>query len=494
MRKTSSIETIKTLAGKLGTICMEDSDCGSVRFSNDNGSGVIRAIKLFNGLEVLSFDVHLQQALELEYHTFADTYLHCLYIQEGLLEHSFKHINKFRPALRFQNVIVGSASEDYSIFKLPPHTQLKFIILTLSKKSTQLNSNKRKLQILLNDVLESLSVKNSYAHFGDFSDQASNSVLTLLNTKPESLINRLLIEANVLSVLSYQFINHENSVKKIKKACALTDSEIIDVITTTEYIAKNLERPLNLTHLESFSGLHQKRIQMGFKHFFGMSVNKYILHLRVLRAKELMETTDLSISEIVYSIGLNSRSYFSKAFSEKFGILPNQYKQNLTIHNPTFELCYISKANYNLCKQDFCNILETSKIRNFKNDITGCLIYHKQHFIQILEGSQDAVESLYEKIKTDSLHRMPRKLYEGIKSGRSFENWEMAFIEKPALFCTSSITQFKLINIELILKVYYENATDPANKLRTKLMWERARNALLLSKENDSKTTEVIVN
>lgn len=41
-------------------------------------------------------------------------------------------------------------------------------------------------------------------------------------------------------------------------------------------------------------------------------VINYIRHIRLKRAIELMKTIDLTISEIAYNIGLNSRNNFSK--------------------------------------------------------------------------------------------------------------------------------------------------------------------------------------
>ena len=42
-----------------------------------------------------------------------------------------------------------------------------------------------------------------------------------------------------------------------------------------------------------------------------------------------MNDSDLNISEIVYTIGFSSRSYFSKIFKEKYNISPNEYKSKV---------------------------------------------------------------------------------------------------------------------------------------------------------------------
>jgi AraC-like DNA-binding protein len=244
--------------------------------------------------------------------------------------------------------------------------------------------------------------------------------------------------------------------------------------------------------LERESGLNQKRIQKGFKRFFGLSVNKYIKNIRLSRAKELIETTDMSISEIVYAIGLNSRSYFSRIFVEKYGILPNNYRRNYNTYNPIFELSYYSNKESHLTIEDFNDVLHNSRERNRGQNITGCLVYHNNHFFQLLEGPKEAVLEVYESIQKDSRHRKVTTIYEGFKSGRTFEKWEMAFCEKPSLFSNTCLSDFKLLNIEVILKVYKNKPKDQSNKLRTKMMWERCRNALLVldDKEKDLSVTK----
>ena len=42
-----------------------------------------------------------------------------------------------------------------------------------------------------------------------------------------------------------------------------------------------------------------------------------------LKAKELIQTTDKTISEIAYDVGFNDPSWFGRAFKEEFGFSPS---------------------------------------------------------------------------------------------------------------------------------------------------------------------------
>ena len=49
---------------------------------------------------------------------------------------------------------------------------------------------------------------------------------------------------------------------------------------------------------------------------------------RLNRSKILLQTTDLSVSEIAYQVGFTAPSYFTKCFKDEFGILPGDIKKN----------------------------------------------------------------------------------------------------------------------------------------------------------------------
>lgn len=62
--------------------------------------------------------------------------------------------------------------------------------------------------------------------------------------------------------------------------------------------------------------------------------------------------------------------------------------------------------------------------------ISGMLLMYNETIIQVLEGPEDAVLALYEKIKADPRHKFPIKLSgERIKQ-REFSQWSMGFEEK----------------------------------------------------------------
>jgi AraC-like DNA-binding protein len=59
----------------------------------------------------------------------------------------------------------------------------------------------------------------------------------------------------------------------------------------------------------------------------GNSPGYYIKTMRLEKAKELLETSDIPVSEVAFQTGFNSPSNFAKVFSEKYGITPSQFRR-----------------------------------------------------------------------------------------------------------------------------------------------------------------------
>ena len=79
------------------------------------------------------------------------------------------------------------------------------------------------------------------------------------------------------------------------------------------------------------SGLSQAKLQEGFKLLYARTVTEYIRHIRLEAARDYISTTEMNISQIVYTIGFSSRSYFSKIFKRKYGISPSDFQNNIRV-------------------------------------------------------------------------------------------------------------------------------------------------------------------
>lgn len=91
-------------------------------------------------------------------------------------------------------------------------------------------------------------------------------------------------------------------------------------------IRESLESSLTIQEVAEELGVSYSNFRKLFKEYTGLSPATYQQELRLLRAKELLTTTDLSIKEIAYRLNFESPDYFSSKFKAKMGYKPSEIK------------------------------------------------------------------------------------------------------------------------------------------------------------------------
>lgn len=67
-----------------------------------------------------------------------------------------------------------------------------------------------------------------------------------------------------------------------------------------------------------------------FKTVVGKSFREYLVDLRLRHAKHLLRFSNLTVTEIAFSVGFNDSNYFSSVFKYKVGVSPLTYRKNRT--------------------------------------------------------------------------------------------------------------------------------------------------------------------
>lgn len=95
--------------------------------------------------------------------------------------------------------------------------------------------------------------------------------------------------------------------------------------------------------------------------------------------------------------------------------------------NDLYHLIYTSKPAVRAGEKILLEILEESQNGNFKNRISGLLVFHRGRFIQLLEGRESDVKELFAIIQRDRRHTDIEIVCEGSSPTRAFPTWIMAF-------------------------------------------------------------------
>lgn len=92
-----------------------------------------------------------------------------------------------------------------------------------------------------------------------------------------------------------------------------------------------------------------------------------------------------------------------------------------------YQLIYTSQATVPFTEQALAELLKQSQQWNEQVGITGVLLYNHEHFVQVLEGSIEAVGDLYGKLLGDVRHHNVVRLASGRIVARRFGDWTMTF-------------------------------------------------------------------
>lgn len=99
------------------------------------------------------------------------------------------------------------------------------------------------------------------------------------------------------------------------------------LLTSLNYLNRHYADPIVLSSLASMEYLSVSRYSALFRLLMGVSPQKYLIELRLKNAREMLASTDLSVSEIARSVGYDDPLYFSRLFRKHFGIPPRSARR-----------------------------------------------------------------------------------------------------------------------------------------------------------------------
>jgi AraC-like DNA-binding protein len=98
------------------------------------------------------------------------------------------------------------------------------------------------------------------------------------------------------------------------------------LVSLTKYIEDNLtDTQLSVENLSKHAGMSRSTLYNKLLELTGTTPVEFIRSVKLSKAAQLLEKSDMTIAEICYTVGFSTPNYFAKSFKAKFNMLPSEY-------------------------------------------------------------------------------------------------------------------------------------------------------------------------
>jgi DNA-binding response OmpR family regulator len=125
-------------------------------------------------------------------------------------------------------------------------------------------------------------------------------------TSPESYLQKL--QDSLINTMDQRFL---------QKANELVEKNMQDYNFSVELLSSEM----NMSRMQ----LHRK-----LKAIVNQSAGEFVRTIRLNRAASLLMEEYGNVTQVAFEVGFNNLSWFTKCFQEQFGVLPSEYKRNIT--------------------------------------------------------------------------------------------------------------------------------------------------------------------
>lgn len=234
------------------------------------------------------------------------------FVHKGIGTHM---INNQESLLERGSIFIVSPSDFHCLNCYPENWMelwnVAFDISVISPDIAELiSSSKNVLQTRLSEEL-TVKLEEEFAYCKRaFDERKTLSPLIIKNS----------IEKIILCIIKDIEENHHYKAKSI-------DKNLTPILQQTiHYIQMHFREKIPLFKTAKALNISENYLGEIFAKEMGISYNNYVNNIRLKYSKNLLKQNELSISQICYTSGFSTASYFSKLFYNAYGELPSEYR------------------------------------------------------------------------------------------------------------------------------------------------------------------------
>ena len=147
----------------------------------------------------------------------------------------------------------------------------------------------------------------------------------VLHCPLEGAARKLFLESKALEILAHE-INTFGSAQQ-SQVPAVKTHELDRLEEARMILEKEYADPPSIVSLARRVGLNDFKLKRGFRKVFDTTVFGYVRALRMEKARALLESGRLNVTQVASATGYSCFGHFSAAFKKRFGILPSDFRK-----------------------------------------------------------------------------------------------------------------------------------------------------------------------
>lgn len=142
------------------------------------------------------------------------------------------------------------------------------------------------------------------------------------------LIARFCSHAEAVRVAKVHLIEwHEAGQQPFASVSHQRQSDDAIIAQCQQWLAYHYDQPSPVAGMMSLSGLSERSFNRRFRQATGMTPIEYVLTLRLEEAKQILETSKVSVEAVAEMVGYQDAAFFSRKFQQRVGLTPAQYRR-----------------------------------------------------------------------------------------------------------------------------------------------------------------------
>ncbi len=165
---------------------------------------------------------------------------------------------------------------------------------------------------------------DQFVHSAGFTPSIQLLINEIFNIPEKHPLKKIYLESKALELIALRLEQLSLLKNNQKKTAHLNSQDIEKIHLAREILIKNMENPPSLIQLSRQIGLNDFKLKKGFKEIYNNTVFGFLREKRMEKARQLMATVEMNVTEIAMEVGYNAPSHFAAEFKKKYGLSPSE--------------------------------------------------------------------------------------------------------------------------------------------------------------------------